>query len=111
MPDLNVLINNAGISRQEDLTLGNGDISVATSLIQTNIVSVLQLTSALLPTLSPHQATDPHAMPLVEFIAEVIAILDSPDLPDGEILVERVKALRWAERNNSYDQMFGILNQ
>ena len=50
-PGLNVLINNAGISRQEDLTTGSADISVALETIQTNIVSVLQLTAALLPTL------------------------------------------------------------
>ncbi len=53
-PKLNVLINNAGISKPEDLTAGTIDLSVALSIIHTNIVSVLQLTAALLPTLK-HQ--------------------------------------------------------
>lgn len=48
-PDLNVLINNAGISRTEDLTANAIDFGVARSIVQTNILSTLQLTSALLP--------------------------------------------------------------
>jgi len=50
-PNLNVLINNAGISRPEDYTADIIDTSVAVSTIQTNILSVIQLTAALLPTL------------------------------------------------------------
>src|SRR5438128_2336201 len=50
-PELNVLINNAGISKPEDLTADTVDLSVARSIIHTNIVSVLHLTAALLPTL------------------------------------------------------------
>lgn len=50
-PGLNVLVNNAGISRPEDLTADPLDLSVARSIIQTNITSVLQLTALLLPTL------------------------------------------------------------
>lgn len=49
-PEPNVLINNAGISRPDDLT-GKREISVARSIIQTNIISVLHLTAALLPIL------------------------------------------------------------
>jgi uncharacterized oxidoreductase len=45
------------------------------------------------------QATDPNAMPLKEFIAESMQILtQSPDAP--EILVERVKPLRFAQRGD-----------
>ncbi len=48
---LNVLVNSAGISRLEDLTADAGDVSAAHSIIRTNIVGVLRVTAALLPTL------------------------------------------------------------
>jgi uncharacterized oxidoreductase len=174
-PQLNVLINNAGISRTEDLTADTVDLFTALSIVQTNIVGVLQLTAALLPTLKqqphstiittssglafvpranfptycaskaflhswlqslrfqlretsvevlellppyvqtelsgPSQATDSNAMPLADYIAEVMQVLDESDLSHGEILVNRVKALRWAEKNDDYDQKFMALNQ
>jgi uncharacterized oxidoreductase len=50
------------------------------------------------------------AMPLADFIAEVMQILRDPHPPRGEILVERVKALRWAEKNGDYEQKFALLN-
>ena len=173
-PELNVLINNAGISRQEDLAAGSADLSVALETIQTNIVSVLQLTAALLPTLreqpsstiltttsglafvpgagyptycaskaflhswlqslrvqlrgtsvevlelvpsyvqteltSPAQATDPYAIPLADYIAEVMQLLGDPNPPHGEILNEGVRAFRWAERNGDYEQVFAGMN-
>ncbi len=56
------------------------------------------------------QATDPHAMPLAEFIAEVMQLLEHPSPPRGEILVERVKELRWAEKGEDYERIFGALN-
>lgn len=57
-----------------------------------------------------HQKTDPHAMPLAEFIAEVMSILrESPD--ETEICVERVKFLRRAEASGKYDSIFENLNQ
>jgi uncharacterized oxidoreductase len=173
-PELNVLINNAGISRREDLTADTIDISVARSIIHTNILSVLHLTAALLPSLKqrphstiitttsglgfvpfapfptycaskaflhswlqslrfqlretcvevlelvppyvqtelsgPHQATDPRAMPLADYVAEVMKNLSDPNLSGGEILVERVKALRWAGKNQDYDRIFAANN-
>lgn len=173
-PELNVLINNAGIFRPEDLTSDTTDLSAALSTIQTNIIAVLHLTAGLLPTLKlqpkatiittssglafvpranvpsycaskaflhswlqslrfqlrdssveilelapPYvqtelggvsQATDPHAMPLADYIAEVMKILSDPEVFHGEILVERVKALRFAEKNHNYDQIFTALN-
>lgn len=55
------------------------------------------------------QANDPHAMPLKEFIDEVMAIFkQSPDAE--EILVERVKPLRFAEVNGGYGQFFKNFN-
>ncbi len=62
-------------------------------------VQVLELIPPYVQTdlLGPWQANDPNAMPLEDFIAEVMGILrDSPDAT--EILVERVKALRRGER-------------
>ena len=58
----------------------------------------------------PHQTTDPHAMPLADYIAEVMTILGVPAPPGGEILVERVKTLRWAERSGDYERIFTTNN-
>lgn len=56
-----------------------------------------------------HQAHDPAAMPLKEFIAESMQILTrSPDA--AEILVERVKPLRFAPCNGNYEAIFQKLN-
>jgi uncharacterized oxidoreductase len=173
-PELNVLVNNAGISRQEELGTDPWDFSVAESIIRTNVLSVIQLTALLLPTLrrapnaaiittssglafvpranfptycaskafihswiqslrvqlkltgieilelippyvqtelaGPEQANDPAAMPLAEYVAEVMRVLEADWLIDGEILVRRVDVLRWAERNGNYPRMFAALN-
>lgn len=50
-PDLNVLFNNAGTSRPEDLTADEWDMDLAEATIATNITGVLRLTGALLPRL------------------------------------------------------------
>jgi uncharacterized oxidoreductase len=168
-PELNVLINNAGISRREDLTVRNTDISVSRSIVMTNILGTLGITAALLPTLLQHPSstivttssglgfvpfasfptysaskaflhswiqslrfqlrdtsvevlelippyvqtalagshgtTDPHAMPLADYVAEVMQFFDNPESSGGEILVERVKTLRLAAKND-YDRIF-----
>jgi uncharacterized oxidoreductase len=55
------------------------------------------------------QASDPNAMPLKDFIAESMSILKtSPDAT--EILVERVKPLRFAEKSGNYDAFFKNFN-
>ncbi len=173
-PQLNVLINNAGIFKAEDLCADSTDISIARSQIQTNIISVLQLTAALLPVLKkqprstviatssglafvpraaypsycagkafihswlqslrfqlrqtsvevlefappyvqteiggPEQLTDPRAMPLAEYIAEVMRLLENPYPPRGEIIVGRTEGLRWAEKRGDYEKTFEALN-
>lgn len=165
-PALNVLINNAGIAGVEDYTADTIDLSRAYSTIQTNIVGVVQLSAALLPTLraqphatlmvttsglafvpyppgpvysatkafmhnwldalrvqlrstgvevlelappyvqtelgGPQQASDPRAMPLDEYISEVVQILEANIMEKGEILVKRVKPLRTAEKDGKY---------
>ncbi|GAB3052741.1 SDR family oxidoreductase [Stenotrophomonas tumulicola] len=173
-PDLNVLIANAGISRAEDVTDPHWDGSDAEAIVQTNIVGVLRVASAFLPTLqmrpdatfmamssalaflplasfptycaskaflhswlislrhqlkqvpvevlelSPpyvqteltgaHQAEDPRAMPIADYIAQVMQKLEQLDHPRGEILLERDHARRWAERDGSYDALFASMN-
>ena len=173
-PSLNVLVNNAGISRAEDWTGDAIDTGVAEEILLTNVVGVLRLTAALLPLLkrqtratvvtttsnlaflpradfptycaskaflhswlqsmrtqlretsvevlelSPpyvqteltgeHQLSDPRAMPLDEYVAEVMAILESGEPPRGEILVERGKQYRFAERDGTYEQVYAATN-
>ena len=172
-PSLNVVINNAGIMKPENLTADAIDLSTAESIITTNLLGPLRLTAALLPTLKKqpkatvvtvtsglafmplaatptycatkaaihswtqslryqlrdtnvrvlelappyvqtelmgaHQASDPNAMPLADFITEAVALFDNPPA-SGEILVKRVEPLRWAEKNGSFDQIFNQLN-
>ncbi|APO70774.1 short-chain dehydrogenase/reductase SDR family protein (plasmid) [Rhizobium gallicum] len=147
-PDLDVLVN-AGISRLEAWDRDAIDIDTSLSIIETNILGVLRLTAALLPTLArqpnstiitttsglafvprfnyptycaskaflhswlqslrhqlrhkpievielpppyvqtelagPQQANDPAAMPLADYIAEVIRLLGEPTPANGEI--------------------------
>ncbi|MGC2638230.1 MAG: SDR family oxidoreductase [Acidobacteriaceae bacterium] len=174
-PALNVLINNAGIMKTEDLNGLTADFSVVESTVETNLIAPLRLTAALLPLLKKqpqatvitvssglafvplamtptycatkaaihswtqslryqlqgtsvqvmelippyvqtelhgaHQASDPRAMPLAEFIAEVMEILRTQ--PNGkEICVERVYPLRFAAEKGQagYDEFFQGLN-
>lgn len=168
-PTLNVLFNNAGISRQEDLATDT--LAVARAIIETNIVSVLHLTTALLPLLKeqphstvvattsglafmprasyptycaskaflhswlqslrlqlcdtsvevlelippyvqtelsgPAQATDPRAVPLAKYIADVMELLGQAA---NEIIVEEALELRWAEKTGTYDALLAARN-
>jgi len=68
-------------------------------------VEVLELAPPAVATdLMPGHAEDPHSMPLADYIAEVMSLIER-----GEILVERVKPLRFAEVN-SFDAVFKLLN-
>lgn len=74
-------------------------------------VSVHELVPPYVQTelMGDRQANDPHAMPLKDFIDEVMGIIQqSPDA--DEILVERVKPLRFAEVNGGYAQFFKSFN-
>jgi uncharacterized oxidoreductase len=172
-PDLNVLINNAGIMVPENLLTDEIDTKVAEHTIATNLLGPIRLISALLPHLhkqangviitvtsglafmplamtpsycatkaaihsytqslryqlrntplqvieiappyvqtelmGPQQASDPLAMPLADFITETMTLLaENPDIT--EVLVERVKPLRFAEANGGYDSFFAQFN-
>jgi uncharacterized oxidoreductase len=54
-PALNVLINNAGIMRSEDLLDHQDDLSDAEATIATNLLGPMRLTGALLPLLRKHE--------------------------------------------------------
>ena len=59
--------------------------------------------------LVPGQESNEVAMPLDEFIAEAVALLETQ--PDArEIQVERVKFLRYGEARGDYDQVVATLN-
>ena len=75
-------------------------------------VQVLELIPPYVRTelMGQRQANDPAAMPLDEFIREVMQILrDNPDAI--EICVERVKPLRFAERSGDYDGFYEKFNE
>ncbi|QEH95504.1 SDR family oxidoreductase [Gluconobacter thailandicus] len=169
-PALNVVINNAGIMRFEDLThthdLTNAEATITTNLLgpirlinaltdhlvkQQNAV-IINVTSGLAfvpltttPTynatkaaihsytialrevlkgkvevielappavqtgLTPGQETRPGYQPLDEFSDEVMALLSQQPTPP-EILVERVRFLRFAEANGQFDDTLVKLN-
>ena len=170
-PALNVLINNAGIMRAEDL-LEQKDLTDEEATVTTNLLGPIRLTAALLPHLQkqprativnvssglafvplaltptycatkaaihsyteslryqlrttpievielvpPYVAThlmsgadDPRAMPLDQFIAEVMEILKTQPTPT-EICVERVKGLRFSAASGKYGVIFAGLNE
>jgi len=56
------------------------------------------------------QAADPRAMPLNDFIVEVMQILRAPPTP-AEICVDRVKPLRFAAESGKFDETFRGLNE
>jgi uncharacterized oxidoreductase len=56
------------------------------------------------------QAADPRAMPVDAYVAEVMLLLGWQDHPRGEVLVERDRARRWAERDGAYDATFAAMN-
>lgn len=73
-------------------------------------VEVLELAPPGVATdLMPGHAENPASMPLADYTAEVIGLIERGETPRGEILVERVKPLRFAEANG-YDAVFEQLN-
>lgn len=172
-PTLNVLINNAGIMKSENLKSGIEDLAIAEQTVTINLLGTMRTTAALMPLLlaqpkatiitvssglafvpihpnasycatkaaihswtqslryqlrdnpvevleivPPYvqteltgrfQAEDPNAMPLVEYISETMTLLRNPP-PSGEILVERVRPLRFAEQQGDYGKSYAKMN-
>jgi uncharacterized oxidoreductase len=83
--------------------------SIRLQLADTN-VQVIELEPPSVRTaLLPGQENSEIAMPLPEFVAEVVALLQAQ--PDAkEIQVERVKFLRYGEARGDYDQVVAALN-
>ena len=79
--------------------------------LQDTAVQVIELAPPYVQTglMGEHQHTDPNAMPLADYVSETMRLLtDTPDA--AEILVERVKPLRFAERSGGYDEFFKNYN-
>src|SRR6202012_2451252 len=73
-------------------------------------VQVIELEPPSVQTgLVPGQETNELAMPLDEFIAEVMKLLET-ETDAREIQVERVKFLRYGEARGDYDQVVATLN-
>jgi uncharacterized oxidoreductase len=72
-------------------------------------VEVIELPPPYVQTHLMAGAEDPRAMPLKDFINEVMEIFKTQPTP-SEIVVERVKGLRNAERENRYDGTFAGMN-
>jgi uncharacterized oxidoreductase len=82
--------------------------SLRYQLKATNI-EVLELVPPYVATDLMGGASDPRAMPLDRFIAEVMAILKQQPTP-AEICVENVKPLRFAAESGKFDAIFNGLN-
>jgi uncharacterized oxidoreductase len=73
-------------------------------------IQVIEIAPPMVATdLMPGQAENPRSMPLADYIAETVSLLETqPDAPEN--LVERVKMLRHAEQSGHYDQVYPQLN-
>ncbi|GAA1947738.1 SDR family oxidoreductase [Amycolatopsis minnesotensis] len=83
--------------------------SIRLQLADTSVKVVELQPPAVRTDLMPGQAESEFAMPLDEFVDEVVTLLEQR--PDAtEIQVERVKFLRYGEARGDYDQVVATLN-
>lgn len=75
-------------------------------------VEVLELAPPYVQTelTGAQQASDTRAMPLPAYTAEVMQLLELRVHPRDEVLVERDRARRWAERDGRYEATFAAMN-
>jgi len=75
-------------------------------------VEVLELSPPYVQTelTGASQAADPRAMPLSDYVAKVMGMIERGAHPRGELLLERDQARRWAERDGTYDSIFAAMN-
>jgi uncharacterized oxidoreductase len=84
--------------------------SLRLQLADTPVKVVELVPPAVRTALQPGQEASPLAMPLDEYVAEVVELIEAH--PDAkEIQVERVKFLRYGEARGDYDQVVAALNQ
>ena len=84
--------------------------SIRLQLADTTVKVKELVPPAVQTALLPGQEDSVVAMPLDEYVAEVVALLENrPD--DNEIQVERVKFLRYGEARGDYDQVVAALNE
>jgi short-subunit dehydrogenase involved in D-alanine esterification of teichoic acids len=83
--------------------------SIRLQLADTSVKIVELVPPSVRTALLPGQEESEFAMPLDEFVGEVVQLLESQ--PDAkEIQVERVKFLRYGEARGDYDQVVQVLN-
>jgi uncharacterized oxidoreductase len=56
------------------------------------------------------QASDPRAVPLATYVADVMKMLESENHPHGELILERDFPRRYAERHGRYEEIFTAMN-
>ena len=78
--------------------------------LRASTIEVLELIPPYVATNLMHGASDPRAMPLDKFIAEVMEILKTQPTAE-EICVEKVRPLRFAAESGHYDSVFDGLNR
>lgn len=84
--------------------------SLRTQLRGTSVEVIEWAPPAVATDLMPGHAENPHSMPLADFIAESVALMEKDDGAE-EILVERVKFLRRAEVEGRYAQTYATVNR
>jgi short-subunit dehydrogenase involved in D-alanine esterification of teichoic acids len=83
--------------------------SLRLQLADTSVRVVELVPPSVRTALLPGQETSEFAMPLEEFVAELLGLLETrPDA--AEIQVERVKFLRYGEARGDYDKVVATLN-
>ncbi|AHJ73843.1 SDR family oxidoreductase [Kosakonia sacchari] len=75
-------------------------------------VEVLELSPPYVQTTltGAEQATDPRAMALPAYISEVMSMIECGDHPGGELVLERDKHRRWAEKDGTFATLFATMN-
>lgn len=75
-------------------------------------VEVLELAPPYVQTglTGAEQASDPRATPVDAYVTEVMQLLEREEHLRGEVLVERDRARRWAERDGRYEAIFAAMN-
>lgn len=85
-------------------------VSMRQQLRETGVEVIELVPPGVQTELMPGHDTNPHMMPLDEFIAEVMALFKQQPTPE-EICVERVGFLRHAESRGHFREVFVALNQ